>query len=507
MGQTDRLRVFFNSIKGKIFTLFVVAFLAACGLTLLNVWTLAAVRERLHLSERYDDLSSAILEARRYEKNLVIYGGAENLREGMAYLDRAEAALNDLGEDIARVAGTEALEGFRRTLGRYRQDFTALLPGQEAGKDGARLSGKGLVDQAEELIALRRARIHKTIFEVSLVPFAYLAIFLVFMVILIRVIAKSLLRPLGLVRNIAERVAKGDFSPVDDGGGRHIVEVAGLLEALDRMALELAANQEDLLQARKMAALGTLTAGVAHEINNPLNNIALSAESLIETHGDALDDEAREIAGDILAQADRAGEIVRNLLDFSRSEKARFSPLDPAVVVKSSAALFKNQLLLSGLELRLELPPGLPAVAGSLRHLQQVFLNLLQNAAQATPTGGHITVSGRAEGGFVRLAVRDDGRGIAPEDLDHIFEPFFTTKDVGQGTGLGLAVTYSIVKRHGGRIEVESEPGKGATFVVCLPKAGEPAARPDGDDADDVAGDLRDDAADDAADSLPGDRP
>jgi signal transduction histidine kinase len=503
MGQTDRLRVFFNSIKGKIFTLFVVAFLAACGLTLLNVWTLAAVRERLHLSERYDDLSSAILEARRYEKNLVIYGGAENLREGMAYLDRAEAALNDLGEDIARVAGPEALEGFRRTLGHYRQDFTALVPGQEAGKDGARLSGKGLVDQAEELIALRRARIHKTIFEVSLVPFAYLAIFLVFMVILIRVIAKSLLRPLGLVRNIAGRVAKGDFSPVDDGGGRHIVEVAGLLEALDRMALELAANQEDLLQARKMAALGTLTAGVAHEINNPLNNIALSAESLIETHGDALDDDAREIAGDILAQADRAGEIVRNLLDFSRSEKARFSPLDPAVVVKSSAALFKNQLLLSGLELRLELPPGLPAVAGSLRHLQQVFLNLLQNAAQATPPGGHITVSGRADGDFVRLAVRDDGRGIAPEDLDHIFEPFFTTKDVGQGTGLGLAVTYSIVKRHGGRIEVESEPGKGATFVVCLPKAGEPTARPDGDEADDVAGDL----PDDAADSRPGDRP
>ncbi|KHK02447.1 sensor histidine kinase [Desulfovibrio sp. TomC] len=470
MCAANRFRIFFNSIKGKIFTLFLVAFLAACGLTLLNVWTLSAVRERLHLSERYDDLFNDILEARRFEKNLLIYGGAENRRDGLLYLDLADAALADLEADIGHVAGPKALDDFRQALSQYRREFSSLDAAHASGKDLARSTGKQLVDVAEELIATKRERIHKTIFEVSLLPFAYLGIFLVFMAILINVIAKSLLKPLSMIGNITARVAKGDFSPVETGG-HHIEEVAGLLDALNRMALELTANQEDLLQARKIAALGTLTAGIAHEINNPINNIALSAESLLEVHGDALDEDAREIAGDILAQADRAGEIVRNLLDFSRTEKAQFSRLAPDVIIKSSVALLKNELLISGLTIHVAVPHDLAQVSGNLRHLQQVFLNLMQNAAHATPAGGSIEVTGLDAGDAVCLSVRDTGKGIDPEHLPHIFEPFFTTKEVGKGTGLGLAVTYSIIKRHGGRIEVESAPGQGTAFVVCLPKA------------------------------------
>ena len=138
--------------------------------------------------------------------------------------------------------------------------------------------------------------------------------------------------------------------------------------------------------------------------------------------------------------------------------------------MQSSLALLRNQIMISGLTIDVNVPHGLDAVAGNLRLLQQVFLNLLQNAVQATPAGGVIKVSGADEGGFVRLSVRDSGKGIDPADLSHIFEPFFTTKEVGKGTGLGLAVTYSIVKRHGGRIEVESAPGQGACFSVVLPK-------------------------------------
>lgn len=468
MSAAQRFKVFFNSIKGKILTLFLVAFLAACGLTLLNVWTLSAVRERLHLSERYDDLFNSILEARRYEKNLLIYGGAESLREGMLYLDHADEAVADLGEDIARVAGLGALEDFRQALSQYRREFATLDNARISGKDSARTTGKLLVDMAEDLITTKRDRIHKTIFEVSLLPFAYLAIFLVFMAILIKVIAHSLLKPLSMIGKITDRVAKGDFSPVDSGG-HHIEEVAGLLDALNRMALELTANQEDLLQARKIAALGTLTAGIAHEINNPINNIMLSAESLIETHGDALDEDGREVASDILAQAERAGEIVRNLLDFSRTDKATFSPLAPHVIVQSSLALLRNQILVSGLTMDVDVPPDLGLVAGNLRHLQQVFLNLLQNAVHATPPGGRIGVTGKDASDFVCLIVRDSGKGIAPQNLPHIFEPFFTTKK-GTGTGLGLSITYGIVKRLGGDIAVQSKPGQGTMFTIFLPK-------------------------------------
>lgn len=466
-----RIKVFFNSIKGKILTLFLVAFLVACGLTLLNIWTLSTVRVRLNLSERYDDLFNSILEARRFEKNLLIYGGEDNRREGLTYLDKAEVTADGLSSDIERFAGPEGLARFNQTLAQYRRELTGMRAGAQAGSDVARGSGKVLMDMAEDFIRTKRERIHRTIFHVSLIPFAYVAVFLLFMAFLIKVIANSLLKPLSMIGQVTARVAKGDFSPVDSGGHHHIEEVAGLIDALNRMALELMANQENLLQARKIAALGTLTAGIAHEINNPINNIMISAESLLETNGDALDDEGREVVSDILSQAERAGEIVRNLLDFSRTEKAGFSPLSPEVVAHSSLALVKNQLLVSGLSLRVDVPRDLPAISGNLRHLQQVFVNLLQNAIAATPSGGTITVAGADDGDFVRLSVSDTGSGISKENQQHIFEPFYTTKEVGKGTGLGLSVTYSIIKRHGGRIDVESEPGRGTTFHVHLPKA------------------------------------
>ncbi len=471
----QRIRVFFNSIKGKIFTLFLVAFLVACGLTALNVWTLSAVRERLLLGERYEDLVNSILEARRYEKNLLIYGGAESLREGLLHLDQAAEVMTELAPDMVQVAGSVGYSSFQTVLTAYRQGFLSIEGGGELKEEGLRAMGKRLVDMSEELIRTKRDRIHKSIFKVSLLPFAYLGVFLVLMAILIKIIARSLLKPLGMIGRITAQVAKGDFRPVDSGGG-HIVEVSGLLEALNRMAQELRANQDDLLQARKMAALGTLAAGVAHEINNPINNILISAESMLETQAELMDEDGLDAARDIMAQAERAGDIVRNLLDFSRMEKAKFSPLDPEAVVKSSLALLKNQMLVAGVTLNVDVPPGLGKVAGDLRHLQQVFLNLLLNAAQVTPAGGVIEVMGREAGRFVRLLVRDTGKGIDPENLPHIFEPFFTTKEVGKGTGLGLAVAYSIVKRHGGRIEVESAPGQGATFSVLLPKVdGQPA--------------------------------
>ena len=474
MQAVARFKVFFNSIKGKIFALFLVAFLVASGLTLLNVWTLSAVREQLNLSERYDDLLNSILEVRRYEKNLLIYGGTESVREGLLYLDQAEASLAGLSPDIAQTngpGGGRILDEFKKAFADYRNDFTALEKRQNS--ESIRASGKLLVDMAAQLTTTKRDHNHKIIFKVALLPFAYLGIFLAFLVVLIKFIARSLLRPLSMIGKITDRVATGDFSPVDMRE-HHIEEVARLLEALNHMALELTARQEDLLQARKIAAIGTLTAGIAHEINNPLNNIVLSADTLRELHADLLDEEGRETLDDILAQAERARDIVRDLLDFSRSERASFSPLAPEVIGKSSLALVKNQVMLAGLTLSLDIPSDLHPVDGNLRHLQQVFLNLLQNATHATPPGGVIEMSAADAGDFVRFTVRDSGTGIDADQLPHIFEPFFTTKEVGKGTGLGLAVTYSIIKRHNGRIEVESTPGVGTTFHVFLPKTSSP---------------------------------
>jgi two-component system, NtrC family, sensor kinase len=174
---------------------------------------------------------------------------------------------------------------------------------------------------------------------------------------------------------------------------------------------------------------------------------------------------------DILGQAERAADIVKNLLDFSRTERPIFSEISPDQILISTINLVKNQFKMVGLQFETSVDRDLPTISGNLGNLQQVFTNLLLNAIQATPQGGSISM--RVERapipGFISFAIQDSGAGIPPEIQHKIFEPFFSTKEVGKGTGLGLAVTYAIVKRHGGRIEVSSEPGQGATFTVLLP--------------------------------------
>lgn len=475
---SSRLPILFRSIKGQIFIVFAVTFFSVCVLTLLNFWSLSTVKARLLLGERYDDLLNNILEMRRFEKNFLFFNDTESLREGLDYLKTINVLVDELSEDIISVTDRKTFQTFLGTLGEYDRAMNAYEAGGSttSGREDIRARGKALVDYAEKLLETKRARIHKTIVQTSILPFAFLGIFFLLMLLIIKLISLGLLKPLGVVQSTIQRVGRGDYSPIPYEG-LHTDEISGLIGAFNRMAQELEANQEDLLQARKMAALGTFTAGIAHELNNPINNISLTAETFVEGYSESMDEDAREMMFDMLAQAERAGDIVRNLLDFSRTERPAISSLNAAEVVQSTANLIRNQIMVSGIKLELEVPPDLPGVNGNLRNLQQVFMNLLLNAIHATPAGGTISITGRDESpDSVRIDVRDTGVGIAQDVLEHIFEPFFTTKEVGRGTGLGLAVTYSLVKRHGGRIEVKSELGRGSVFSIHLPKTKAAAA-------------------------------
>ena len=239
--------------------------------------------------------------------------------------------------------------------------------------------------------------------------------------------------------------------------------------AINRMLDEVKVRQEQLVQSRKMAAVGTLTSGIAHELNNPLNNISLTVETLLDDYGELGDERKRRLLSDIFTQVQRAGATVRNLLDFTRKDHPVLAAVSVADVVETTLKLVGNELSLARVRTRVSVPPDLPKVSGNPRNLQQVFLNLFLNAMQAMPEGGELSVEGTRDDGFIRIAVRDTGVGIPEGDLEKVFEPFFTTKDAGEGTGLGLSVSYSIIEKHGGRIEVSSRPGQGATFSVFLP--------------------------------------
>jgi two-component system, NtrC family, sensor kinase len=463
-----------RSIKGKIFIVFSVAFLSIAALTALNLWNLSTLKERMLLGERYDDLLNNILEMRRFEKNYLIYGDLQSLRESQEYLDRIDVLAGDLAMDLSRLISPEALNAFKTNLRNYRTMAAHLNGGNRASPEELRVIGKSLTDNADHFREIKRSRIHAAILRTSTLPFAFFAILISLMVLVARLIFHGLLKPLDVVMETTQLVGRGDFSPIRYEGIR-LQEIAGLLEAFNRMAQELEANQEDLIQTRKIAAIGAFTAGIAHELNNPVNNIALTAESLKEELEGKVEADSMEMLGDILSQAERAADIVKNLLDFSRTEKPAFSEIAPDLILSSAVNLVKNQFKIVGLQFETSVEENLPPIRGNLSNLLQVFTNLLLNAIQASPQGATISmrVALAPAPGYVGFTIQDAGQGIAPEIRHKIFEPFFSTKEVGKGTGLGLAVSYAIVKRHGGRIEVSSEPGQGAAFTVLLPHVAE----------------------------------
>jgi signal transduction histidine kinase len=462
---------FFGSIKGRIFILFAVTFLSIVALAALNYWNISTVKARLLLGERYDDLLNNILEVRRFEKNFLFFNDAGSLAESETYLDRIDIVVGSLAKDLVAVAGVAAFSRFQDTLHAYQGHIGILAQSGQGDREQVRSLGKALVEQADDFLKIKRHRIHRAITRTSVLPFAYLAIFMLLMVLVIKLISYGLLKPLDAVLSATQRVARGDFRPIHLEN-KHLQEIGCLVDAFNRMSRELETNQEDLLQARKIAALGTFTAGIAHELNNPINNIALTAESFVERYKEHLDAEGREMLNDILSQTERAAEIVKNLLDFSRTERPVFSSLKPGEVLNATLNLVKNQIRMAGLNLRAPVARDLPSIRGNLRNLQQIFMNLLLNAVQATPRGGTISVNVTAfSPEFVYFQVGDTGPGIPEQIRQQIFEPFFSTKRVGQGTGLGLSVVYSLVQRHGGRIEVANREEGGAVFSVYLPVA------------------------------------
>jgi two-component system NtrC family sensor kinase len=229
-----------------------------------------------------------------------------------------------------------------------------------------------------------------------------------------------------------------------------------------------------LVQSEKLAAVGQLTAGVAHEINNPLTAIIANAQLL--QRGLPRSDELQESVELILRAGERATQVMRNLLDFARIEQYYLAPTDLNETLRRALALVQHELVARRIQLEFVLAPELPPVEASQDHLIGVWLNILLNAIDALDVDGpRLRISTCPAGETIQVAIVDNGRGIPAERLERIFEPFYTTKTSGRGTGLGLSVSRQVIKQHGGQILVESQVGAGTKFTVILPVDGLPA--------------------------------
>jgi len=251
-------------------------------------------------------------------------------------------------------------------------------------------------------------------------------------------------------------------SAMHDDTGAVVALVAVGRDLTERRRLEA-----QLAQSAKMASLGVMAGGIAHEIRNPLAIIAASAQ-LLDEHPD--DDELRQqCTQKIVTSAQRASLIIEHLLKFAHPPQERFRLLNIHTTLEETFTLLGHQLLVSQVALHRDFSPDVPRLYGNPQLLQQVFTNLILNACNAMPQGGQLTVQSRLVNDVIELRFSDSGHGIVDKHMAKIFDPFFTTRVVGKGTGLGLSISYSIVQQHHGTMEVVSEPEQGATFIIRLP--------------------------------------
>jgi PAS domain S-box-containing protein len=264
------------------------------------------------------------------------------------------------------------------------------------------------------------------------------------------------------------RTVMVSVSPLCDAQGR----IHGVL-GIARDITDTKKLEQQIRSSEKLASIGKLAAGVAHEINNPLGGILNCLYNLRK--GTLSPARQEEYAASIEDGLRRVQKIVRQLLEFSQQHEPEFTPANINEVVERVLVLMEHALAARKIGLEKHLQPDLPALIVDRHMMEQVLMNLILNAVQAIKDGGTITIRTHAENGICRVAVEDTGCGIPSHVLPHIFDPFFTTKGTGEGTGLGLSVSLGLVERHGGQILVDSEVGKGSVFTVCLPLSGERA--------------------------------
>lgn len=306
------------------------------------------------------------------------------------------------------------------------------------------------------------ADIGERIAEARRLVFFYVAVYGAILILFgLYLLGRNVVRPIGRLRSLTAEVAGGNLEATLAVEGPR--EIAELTASFNHMTASLRRGRDELIRSERMASVGHLAAGMAHEIGNPLGAVVGYLELL---KGDLTDPAQRDLAERSLAETGRIDRLVRELLDFAKPAAEVREAFDPAALGREVLDLLCHQGVFDNRRLFDELPEQLPGIHMDPHRLQQVLVNLLLNARDATTVGGAIRLSGAVEGEWVRLAVKDSGIGLSEEVRAHLFDPFYTTK--ASGRGLGLAICQRIVEDAGGRIEVISTPGLGSEFRVWL---------------------------------------
>jgi signal transduction histidine kinase len=463
----------------------------------LNYQNSRLINEKLRIIEKKDDLLNAVLEARRYEKNYFLTQDQSHLNEALMFIQRAQAKLRDIITQHAAYTVSSNLDQTLEHLDNYSQSLAMLagirgdaLATQASGSfagniskaDETRMLGQKITGEMEKMVKAERRYINRLLRDTKIYHFSALGGLVILSVFILVFFFFNVNRPLKTLEKAIREISSGHYENIPKVSAG--LEFESLVSSLNLMIDKLNRRSHELIQTKKLASLGTLTSGVAHELNNPLNNISTSLQILIEEVADGDLEYKRDLLTGAEKEVERARDIVRALLEFSRQHAFSIKPVSIKSLVADTLKLIRGDLP-ANITLAVEIESEIHASL-DFRRMQQVLLNLMLNGIQAMENGGTLTISAfRRTADEFCFQVSDTGSGIAPEHLNKIFDPFFSTREgrrksdsdtysragilSQEGTGLGLAICHGIIQKHGGDITVNSEPGKGTTFTVCLP--------------------------------------
>ncbi len=483
-----------GSLQGKITSAYGALVAGIVVLGIVAVADLLFLERQVREGAVVSVLNDAVLEMRREEKNLFLYGDDEAVAKtdehAAASLDllRKNKTVLDSIDQESDLSGTLlALKSYRHLLGRWKEtpvsDHAAL-------QDSMRSLGHRIYLSIDKLSNRERRMLETAVQESRW----FLLISLLLIGLAIHVVGRRLMRmvvsPIQQLESRLMPLAEGRFDRLQPPSGDR--EFLTLTNAFNRMLKELEIRQKRMLQSEKLASLGILASGVAHELNNPLSNVSSSCQLLQEELEEATPQQLRIWLNQIDSETERGRNIVRTLLDFGGKRVFDRQQLNLSDILEESRSILDKTLQHARAKFSLNIPNDLLLEVDKQR-LQQLFINLVQNALNAAGPGLQIRINAMVcergvslipegaevagnlkcitdhEGRFIEILVADDGPGIAVENLSRVFDPFFTTSEPGHGVGLGLFIVQEIVREHDGCLAIASRPGKGTQVIMLFP--------------------------------------
>jgi len=485
--------MFPKSIAQKIMIFYIAGIFVTVGLSLIVLSDIWLIKQKIELEGNISNLFETIQEIRRTEKNFFLYKNEVDYNDNLSYIKTVKNFIKNQKFEGLKIENaiqelSDTLQNYEALMLQLKENISS--PSVTSLEQSIREQGKILTHIAENIKTTEHKIIKDSLNNILKYSIVLIIIFFIIPFILFGLgLTRLISGPLKELENKMKKIAEGKIYYIEVKSKDK--EILSLVETFNKVLKELEAKQKQLIQAETLSSLGTLMSGIAHELNNPLSNISTSCQILLEELEDSDTQYKKELLQAIGSQTERAKNIIKTVLDFSRRKELKKETIPAQKLIEDTIIFIKGELP-TKINLSVEVENSLSIYADKQK-IQQVLLNLIKNAIQACDNNGEIKIKvysstqealdkhlflkkeGKCVGElsvnkeFIIIEVQDNGPGIPPEILSKIFEPFFTTKE-SKGSGLGLFITQELIRDHDGCICVDSVAGRGTTFIIMLPK-------------------------------------